>query len=78
MSTINGKEVMNEIYDSVLVTLGLVGLSWGTNKVFKMKLIENINSFESTAKLGGGMAVSTLFVKWMQSNKWISTDPFKT
>ena len=51
MSTVNRNEVMNEIYDSVLVTLGLVGLSWGTNKVFIMKLIENINSKHTISKM---------------------------
>ena len=78
MSTVNRKEVMNEIYDSALITLGLVGLSWSTNKIFKIKMVENLNDLESVLKLGGGMTASTLLVKWMQSNKWIPTDPFKT
>ena len=54
---------MNEIYDSVLITLGLVGLLWSTNKILK---------------LGDGVTASTLLVKWVQSNKWNPTNPFKT
>ena len=34
----NEKEIINELYDSLMVTVGVVGLSMVSKKIFKEKL----------------------------------------
>ena len=70
------KELMNEVYDSVLVTTGVVGLSVISKKLLEEKLT-NATHFKDIAKLAVGVAGSTLLVKWLQNKKYTPTDPFK-
>ena len=67
---------MNEVYDSVLVTTGVVGLSMVSKKLLKEKLTD-ATDFHGITNLTGGVAGSTLLVKWLQNKKYIPTDPFK-
>ena len=73
----NEKEIMNELYDAFMVTVGVVGLSMISKKVFKEKLTD-ATYFSGIAKLAAGVAGSTLLVKWLQNKKYIPTDPFKS
>ena len=75
MSTVNNKELMNELYDSALVTAGFVGLSMVSKKVLGEKLTD-ASSLKDTAKLAVGVAASTMLVMWAQDKKYIPTDPF--
>ena len=70
----NQKETMNELYDAVMVTTGVVGLSMLSKKVLKEKLT-NATDFKDIAKLAAGVAGSTLLVKWLQNKKYIPTGP---
>ena len=76
MSTLNVKETMNEVYDGVLITLGIVGISWGSKKIFKMKTVEDVKNLEDVARLGATTAASVVLVDWMKANKWVPTNPF--
>ena len=69
------KEIMNEVYDSVLVTAG-VGLSMLSKRLLKEKLTD-ATDFRDAAKLAAGVVGSTLLVKYFQNNKYIPADPFK-
>ena len=71
------KEIMNKVYDSILVTIGVVGLSMVSKKLLKKKLTD-ATDFKDIAKLAAGVAGSTLLVKWLQNKKYIPTDPFKS
>ena len=75
MSTVNNKELMKELYDAALVTAGVVGLSMVSEKVLGEKLTD-ASTLKDTGKLEGGVAVSTMLVKWAQDKKYIPTDPF--
>ena len=61
-STVNKKELMNELYDAALVTAGVVGVSMVSKKVLGEKLTD-ASTLKDTAKLGAGVAVSTILVK---------------
>ena len=71
------KEIMNELYDSVLVTTAVVGLSMLSKRLLKGKLTD-ATDFRDAAKLAVGVAGSTLLVKWLQNKKYIPTNPFKS
>ena len=71
------KEIMNEIYDSVLVTVGVVGLSMLSKRLLKEKVTDATDSYD-VAKLAAGVAGSTLLIKWLQNKKYIPTHPFKS
>ena len=76
MTTVNKKELMNEAYDALLVTAGVVGLSLASKKVLGEKLTD-ASSLKDTAKLAVGVAASTMLVKWAQDNKYLPVDPFR-
>ena len=69
-------EIMNEIYDSVSVTAGVVGLSRLSKRLLKEKLTDAKDICDA-AKLAAGVAGITLLVKYLQNKKYIPTDPFK-
>ena len=71
------KEIMNELYDATMVTVGVVGLSMLSKRVLKEKLTD-ATDFKDIAKLAVSVAGSTLIVKWLQNKKYIPTDPFKS
>ena len=64
----NEKEIMNELYDALMVTVGVVGLSMISKKALKEKLTD-ATDFHDIAKLTAGVAGSTLLVKWLQNKK---------
>ena len=72
----NKKEIMNELYDALMVTVGVAGLSMVSEKVFKEKLTD-ATDFRDIAKFTASVAGSTFLVKWLQNKKYIPTDPFK-
>ena len=71
------KEIMNELYDATMVTVGVVGLSMLSKKILKEKLTD-ATDFRDIAKLAAGVAGSTLLVKYLQNKKYIPVDPFKS
>ena len=71
------KEIMNELYNATIITVGVVGLSMISRKVFKEKLTD-VTDFRGIAKLTAGVAGGTLLVKWLQNKKYIPNDPFKS
>ena len=75
MTTIDRKELMNEVYDALLATVGAVAVSMASKKLLKEPLgtPENI---VGTLKLAGAVSAGTLIVKWLQAQKYIPTDPF--
>ena len=70
MSTVDKKELMNEVYDADLVTAGVVGVSMASKNVLGKKLTDS-STLKDTAKLAAGVAVSTILVKWAQDKKYI-------
>ena len=64
----NRKEVMNELFDSMLITFGAVGAGMITRRVFSDGL-STPTSLVPTLKLG---------IKYAQYKKWIPTYPFKS
>ena len=75
MSTVNKKELLNEVYDASLVTAGVVGLSMASKKLLGEKFTD-ASSLKDTAKLVVGVAASTMLVKWAQDKKYLPVDPF--
>ena len=73
----NKKEVMNELYDSTLITLGAAGVGMVTRKAIGDGL-STPASLMTTLKLAAAVGLSTLGIKYMQDKKWIPTDPFKS
>ena len=77
MTEMNRKEVMNELYDSTLITLGAVGVGMITKKAFSDGLATPA-SLVPTLKLAAAVGLSTLGFKYAQDKKWLPTDPFKS
>ena len=71
------KEYLNELYDAVLVTTGVVVLSMTSKKLLGEKLTD-ASSIRDIAKLAVGVSISSVMVKYAQDKKWIPTDPFKS
>ena len=70
------KELMNEAYDALLVTTGVVGLSMATKKLLGEKLTD-ASTIRDIAKLSVGVTLSSMLVKYAQDKKWVPSDPFK-
>ena len=75
MSTVNKKELLNKVYDTALVTAGVVGLSIASKKVLGEKLTD-ASSLKDTAKLAVGVVPSIMLVKWAQDKKYLPVHPF--
>ena len=71
------KEFLNEAYDAVLITTGVVVLSMASKKLLGEKLTDATN-LKDIAKLAAGVTASSLIVKWAQDKKYLPVDPFKT
>ena len=71
------KELMNEAYDALLVTTGVVGLSMATKKLLGEKLTD-ASTIRDIAKLSVGVTLSSMLVKYAQDKKWVPSDPFKS
>ena len=74
-TTVNKKEMLNDLYDAALVTGGVVVLSIASKKVLGAK-ITDASSLKDTAKLAVGVAARTMLVKWAQDKKYLPVDPF--
>ena len=70
------KNLMNEVYESALITLGAVIVSMISKKALGKKLggPDNING---TLKLAAAVSLGTTVVKYAQDKKWLPADPFK-
>ena len=77
MSTPKQKEILNELYDSALVTLGVFTLSMISKKVMRERITAS-ESLKDFAKLTVGITLSQMAVKYAQDKKWIPDDPFKS
>ena len=75
MSTVNKKELLNEIYDASLVTEGVVGLSMASKNLLGEKFTD-ASFLKDTAKLAVSIAASTMLVKWAQDKEYLPVDPF--
>ena len=71
------KEFLNEAYDAVLITTGVVVLSMASKKLLGEKLTDATN-LKGIAKLAAGVTVSSLVVKWAQDKKYLPVDPLKS
>ena len=70
------KEIMNELFDSTLITMGAVGVGVVTRKAIGDGL-STPASLMTTLKLAAAVGLSTLGIKYAQDKKWIPSDPFK-
>lgn len=70
------KDLMNEAYEAVLVTVATVAISMASKKLLKQSLTDAKN-LEDTAKLAVGVVAGTMIVKYAQNKKWLPVDPFK-
>ena len=77
MNSINRKALLNESFDALLVTTGIVCLSMASKKLLGQNLTD-ASSMKDIAKLTVGVTASTMLVKYAQSKKWVPEDPFKT
>ena len=62
MGEMNRKEVMNELYDSTIITLGAVGVGMISRKVISDGL-STPSSLVPTLKLAAAVGISSLAVK---------------
>lgn len=69
------KEILNELYDSALITTGAVGVSMIAKKAAGMPLSTPEGS-KGTLKLGLAISLSSMTVKWAQEKKYLPVDPF--
>ena len=77
MSTVNKKELLNEAFDALLVSSGVVLLSMASKKLLGEKLTD-ASTIKDIGKLSVGVTASTMIVKYAQSKDYIPHDPFKT
>ena len=71
------KEFLNEAYDAVLITTGVVLLSMASKKLLGEKLTD-ANNLKYIAKLAAGVTASSFIVKWAQDKKYLPVDLFKS
>ena len=69
------RNVMNELYDATLVTIGAVAVSMLSKKAIGEQL-GTPTTANGTLKLAAAVGAGTVGVKYMQSKKWLPTDPF--
>ena len=75
MSTVDRKELMNEVYDAALYTGGVFLIGMTSKKLLKEPLGTPSN-FKDALKLSVAMAGGLMLAKFAQSKKWLPTDPF--
>ena len=69
------KDLMNEAYDALLVTIGVVSLSMLTKKFVGEKLT-CANNLMDLGKLAAGVTASMMLVKYAKDKKWLPDDSF--
>lgn len=72
---VNEKELMNELYDALVITTAAVAISMVSKKVLKERL-GTPESVKGTMKLAVAVSGGTMLVKWLQSKNIIPIDPF--
>ena len=77
MSTIDRKELGNELYDALLYILGGTAISMASGKLLKEGLTKADTPVE-IAKLTTAIGAGVLLVKWLQQKKYLPVDPFKS
>ena len=70
------KDLMNEAYDAILITAGVLGVSMLTKKLAGERLT-SANSLGDYGRLAAGVTGSTMLVKYAKDKKWLPDDPFK-
>ena len=69
-------EVLNEIYNAGLITLGAVATSMASKKLVKEDLGVS-NSARSILKMAAAVAGGSLLVKFLQKKEYVPAEPFK-
>ena len=69
------KDLMNELYDATLITIGVVAVSMVSKKAIGEQL-GTPTIMKGTLKLAAAVGTGTVGVKYMQLKKWLPTDPF--
>jgi hypothetical protein len=64
------KEMVNDLYNAALFTIGAVGVSMASKKVLGEPL-STPTSLQGTAKLAAAVGLSTLGVKYLQGKGYI-------
>lgn len=72
-------EVMNEIYNAGLVTLGAVATSVAIQKLTKDGLSNKgvSNSAQGTLKLAAAVGGGALLIRFLQKKEYVPKEPFK-
>ena len=71
------KDLMNELYDATLITLGAGAVSMVSKRAIGEQL-GTPTTMKGTLKLAAAVGAGTVGVKYMQSKKWLPTDPFNS
>ena len=74
--TITKEELMNQVFDADLITLGAVGISMVSKKTMRDSLgvpSTGIGILKMTAAIASG----TMLIQYLQKQKIIPHDPFK-
>ena len=69
-------EVMNEIYNAGLITLGAVATSVASKKLVKEDL-DVSSSARSILRMAAAVAGGSLLVKFLQKKDYVPAEPFK-
>ena len=76
MATVNKTKLMNELYDALIVSAGVVVIFMVFKRILGEKLT-TVSNLRDTANFAVGVTPSTLLVKWVQDKKYLPVDPFK-
>ena len=74
--SLSKNEVMNELYNAGLITLGAVATSVVSRKLMKDGLGVT-NSAQSILKLAAAVGGESVLVKYLQKKDYIPDEPFK-
>ena len=74
--SLSKNEVMNELYNAGLITLGAVATSMVSKKLTKDDL-GVINSTQRILKLAAAVGGGALLVKFLQKKDYVPNEPFK-
>ena len=75
--SLSKNEIMNELYNAGLITLGAVATSMASRKLTKDGLGVT-NSTQGALKLPAAVGGGALFVKFLQKKDYVSKEPFKS
>ena len=75
--SLSKNEVMNELYNAGLITLGAVATSMASRKLTKDGLGVT-NSTQRALKLAAAVGGGALLVKFLQKKDYVPKEPFKS